>query len=46
MNYTSDSLKKDNHYYINGFIQSGENVTLIDTDYEKSIKSILKKMMI
>ena len=46
INYTSDSLKKDNHYYINGFIQSGENVTLIDTDYEKSIKSILKKMMI
>ena len=43
MNYTSDSLKKDNHYYINGFIQSGEYVTLIDTDYEESLKSILNK---
>ena len=31
---TPESLKEDNHYYINGFAQSGEQVTLIDRDYE------------
>lgn len=42
--FTSDSLKTDNHYYIYGFIQSGEHVTLIDTDYEETIKAILGKI--
>ena len=46
MDYTSDSLKEDNHYYINGFIQSREHVTFIDTDYEETIKSILENKMI
>lgn len=39
---TSDSLKEDNHYYINGFVQSGEKVSLIDTNYEETIKTILE----
>lgn len=39
---TSDSLKEDNHYYINGFFQSGEKVSLIDTNYEETIKTILE----
>ena len=30
-----DSLKADNHYYINGFKNSGEQVTIIDTEYEQ-----------
>ena len=42
VDYTSDSLKEDNHYYINGFAQYGEPVMLIDTDYEDTIKSILE----
>ena len=46
MDYTSDSLKEDNLYYINGFIQSGEQVTLIETDYEETVKSILEKKII
>ncbi|MBR4129572.1 MAG: adenylate kinase [Bacteroidaceae bacterium] len=46
MDYTPDSLKEDNLYYINGFIQSGELVTLIETDYEETIKSILEKKII
>ena len=41
MDFTSDSLKEDNHYYINGFAQNEEQVMLIDTDYENTIKSIL-----
>ena len=41
MDFTSDSLKEGNHYYINGFAQNGEQVMLIDTDYENTIKSIL-----
>ena len=36
-----ESLKEDNHYYINGFAQNEEQVMLIDTDYEDTIKSIL-----
>ena len=41
VDFTSESLKEDNHYYINGFAQYGEPVMLIDTDYEDTIKSIL-----
>ena len=43
---TSDSLKEDNHYYINGFVQSGEKVSLIDTNYEETIKTILEGYLI
>ncbi|MBR5117594.1 MAG: AAA family ATPase [Muribaculaceae bacterium] len=32
---TINSLKADNHYYINGFNKSGEQVTIIDNDYEQ-----------
>ena len=41
-NYTSDSLKEDNHFYINTFTRSGEHITLINEDYEETIKAILK----
>ena len=40
---TSNSLKFDNHYYIDGFTQCGESVTLIDTDYEEAIASLIGK---
>ena len=42
VNFLSESLKEDNHYYINGFTQYGEPVMLIDTDYVDTIKSILE----
>ena len=38
---TSHSLKSDNHYYIDGFTQCGESVTLIDSDYEETIKALI-----
>lgn len=38
---TADSLKADNHYYINSFSQNGEDITLIDDDYEETIKAIV-----
>lgn len=40
---TPDSLKEDNRYYMNGFHQSGKQVTLIDTDYDMIIKTILEE---
>ena len=43
VDFTSENLKEDNHYYINGFAQYGEPVMLIDTDYEDTIKSILRR---
>ena len=36
-----ESLKEDNHYYINGFAQYGEQVMLIDINYEDTIKTII-----
>ena len=39
---TVDSLKADNHQYINEFTQSGESVTLIDRDYETAIQNLLE----
>ena len=39
---TIDSLKADNHQYINEFTQSGEPVTMIDEDYEKAIQNLLE----
>ena len=41
MDFTIESLKEDNHYYIEGFAQSGEQVMLIDTDYEDTIKTFI-----
>ncbi len=41
VDFTSESLKEENHYYINGFAQYGEQVMLIDTNYEDTIKTII-----
>lgn len=41
---TNEKLKDDNHYYINAFIQEGEQVTLIDKDFEKNINSLIKNL--
>ena len=41
-NNTINSLKADNHHFINEFTQSGEVVTLIDEDYEKTIIDLLE----
>lgn len=46
MDFTLDSLKEDNHYYIEGFAQRGEQVMLIDTDYEVAIKYVMKKVQV
>lgn len=40
--FTSDSLKADNHYYINGFSKNGEQVSLIDKDFNATIESLIK----
>ena len=34
-------LKVDNHYYINGFSKNGEQVTLIDDDFNATIESLI-----
>ena len=39
--YTSDSLKADNHFYIDAFTQSGEEITLIDGNYDETILALL-----
>ncbi|MBR4239593.1 MAG: adenylate kinase [Prevotella sp.] len=39
--YTPDSLKADNHHYIEAFTRSREQVTLIDADYEETMKTLL-----
>ena len=39
---TVNSLKADNHQFINEFTQSGEPVMLIDEDYEKAIQNLLE----
>lgn len=38
---TPESLKADNHYYINGFSQNGEQITLIDIDFNATIESLI-----
>ena len=40
--FTPDSLKADNHYYIDSFTRNGEQVTLIETAFEESIKILVK----
>lgn len=37
-----DSLKKDNRIYIEGYARSGEQVTLIDTDYDPTIQTLFQ----
>jgi len=39
--YTVESVKRDNREFIKGFSESGESITLINTDYIKTIGSIL-----
>ena len=43
--YTSDFLKKDNHYYLHSFLRNGEQVTLIEDDYEKTIKTLMESFL-
>ena len=38
---TLESLKADNHHYINAFKLSGEEITVIDKDFEKVISRCL-----
>lgn len=40
---TIDNMKADNRRYIEGFRQAGERIVLIDTDYEKAIRTVLEK---
>ncbi|NWO20650.1 adenylate kinase [Oribacterium sp. oral taxon 102] len=40
---TIDSMKAENWKYIEGFQQAGENIVLINTDYEKAIRAVLEK---
>lgn len=39
--YTVEGVKADNRGFIKGFSESGESITLINTDYIKTIGSIL-----
>lgn len=39
--YTVDQLKNDNHHIINGYEQTGEKISLIDVDYEETIRTIM-----
>jgi gluconate kinase len=41
--FTLDSLKTDNHCYIDSFTQDGEQITLIETAFEESIKKLVKR---
>jgi len=38
--FTVDDLKEDNRKYIEGFRQAGEQVTLIEDDYEKTVAAL------
>ena len=38
---TADALKEDNRRYLDGFRRAGEQVTLIEDDYEKAITALL-----
>ena len=42
--HTIDSLKFDNHYYIDAFTRSGEQVTVIDTDFCQTIKELIRSL--
>ena len=41
---TPQCLKVDNQAYINGFQKNGEQVTLIDSDFEQTINKILEEI--
>ncbi|MBO4520869.1 MAG: AAA family ATPase [Alphaproteobacteria bacterium] len=38
-----DNLKTDNRFYIEGFRHAGEQVALIDSEYERVIRGLLEK---
>ena len=38
---TAEALKEDNRRYIEGFAQAGEQITLIEDDYEKAVAALL-----
>ena len=40
---TIDRMKAENRKYAEGFRQAGEQIILIDTDYEKAIRTVLEK---
>ena len=40
---TAETLKEDNRNVIVGFQQQGEQITLIDKDYEKALKKLIDK---
>jgi len=42
--FTPESLKADNHHYIDAFTRNGEQVTLIDTDYIQTIRTVVETM--
>ncbi|MCR4850630.1 MAG: adenylate kinase [Lachnospiraceae bacterium] len=41
---TVEQLKKDNHQVVEGFQKCGENITFIDDDYEKVIRTVLAEI--
>ena len=41
LDYTPETLKAENQAYIKAFAQNGEQVTLIDGDYEECINNLL-----
>ena len=40
---TIESLKLDNHNYIDAFTQSGERITIIDTDFRQTVKNLIEQ---
>ena len=40
---SSESLKEDNHHYVDSFTQCGEHITLTDDDYEETINKLLER---
>ena len=41
---TPDELKEDNRRYIDAFKEGGEKVTLIESDYEETIRTVLEEL--
>lgn len=40
---TPDALKADNHHFINSFSLSGEEVVLIDKEFEETMKTLIER---
>ena len=40
---TIESLKRDNHNYIDAFTRSGEKITIIDTDFWLTVKDFIEQ---